>query len=353
MDIRAFKTHFDPYLKEALVAYERDIKAGIKDLFIRDIATYSNKLLLAGGKRVRPYIAYLMYTATGGNKKKSFLKLIVGLEIYHMFCLVHDDIIDRSATRHGIMTAHKYATAQIKKGARAGDHGHVANGQAMLLGDLQFGLAHDLVCNSTDFNEKAMRSVRKYYADMVRQIILGEMLDVDMAVRERVPEKTIMQKMEKKTAQYTFVHPLLIGLALSGGSKKYEDFCREFGMALGIAYQIQDDLMDLTFSSEATQKPAFGDIEAHVHTLFTGYIFEHGSPKEKKELSNLMGSTISPEDYQKVRDLFERSGSLEYGNKVMRRYFKKARNKLAGAGLKKADQASFEALIDFIEHRKH
>lgn len=352
MDITSFKKEFDVVLKQELAARAKNIKALIKDSFVVDAALYPHELLLAGGKRIRPYLAYLMYRAGGGKKQKELLKLLTGLEVFHMFCLVHDDIADRAFVRHSLSPTHKYIVAQLKKESRSGDHGHMANSTAMLSGDLLFGYAYNKICMGEAFPEKHMKKVREHYNAMVERVILGEMLDVDTTTRRQVDRKTIQEKTYNKSAHYTFVSPLLLGLSYAGAKPASEKFCLEFGEALGMAFQIQDDYLDLTASSEQLHKPVLGDLRENVHTLFTWYIFEHGSSKDKKELDSLMGSSIEEADQAGVLDLFERTGALAYGQGEMEKCFKKARTVLKNSRLSVRDKEDFADLISYIEKRE-
>jgi len=351
MDIKSFKTEFDPILKKTLDARIDEYKNMTRDSFLRDIIAYPRELLMAGGKRIRPYMAYLMFEEGGSKTTKELMEFLVGIEIFHMFALIHDDIVNRSHERHGILTMHKYIVSALKKEKRQGEHGQVAGGLAMLSGDLLYSWAGDIILNNTHFDKKDMHRVRSVYTNMVAQVLLGEMLDVDMTTRRQVDLKLINEKMFLKTAKYTFVSPMQLGVALAGGSKKREDFCEEFGSALGVAFQIQDDLLDFTQSEAVLKKSVFNNIRENVHTIFSWYIFEHGTVAQKRTLDGLMGFAVSEDDHKRVRALFKDSGAINYGIKEMSKLFKKARKALDGSDLKNQPRQELSNLLDYIESR--
>ncbi|MDP3988813.1 MAG: polyprenyl synthetase family protein [bacterium] len=351
MDIKSFKQKFDPVLKNTLDARVEEYKKMTRDKFLRDMVAYPRELLLAGGKRIRPYMAYLMYKSEGGKKEEELLEFLVGIEIFHMFCLVHDDIIDRAHERHGLLPMHKYIVSYLKDEKRQGDHGHVGGGLAMLTGDLLYNWANSIIECNRFFGEKELSRVRVLYTQMVAQVILGEMLDVDMTTRRQVEVKYINEKMLLKTAKYSFVSPMQIGVALAGGSESHQKFCEDFGGALGVAFQIQDDLFDIMQDPDVLGKSVFSDIKENVHTLFTWYIFENGTATQKRTLDSLMGSAVPVKDYDRVRKLFKDSGAIEYGTKEMNKLFKKAHKMLGESHVKGTERKDLSNLLDYIESR--
>jgi geranylgeranyl diphosphate synthase type I len=352
MDITTFKEKFDAVLEERLDTYIKDLKRFTRDTFILDVSQYPRDLMTGGGKRIRPYLAYLMYKAAGGRKDQAFLKFIAGLEVFHLFSIVHDDIIARSYERRGKLAVHKYIITKLKKDSRKGDHGHTANGIAMLVGDLLFTWSTNILTDIGEIEPKAINCVREVYRDMSVAGILGQMIEVDTTTRRSVDEKAVLERIRLKTAEYSFVAPLLMGQALGGSAKGIsQNFCREFGLALGMAFQIQDDYLELSSSSKELGRPILNDISDNVHTIFTCHVFKNGSPKDKAELDGFMGYSISEADAPAIRDLFERTDSFEYGKKVMKKYFKKARGILKNSKMQVEHKKQFEDFLDWVEVR--
>ncbi|MBI1975494.1 MAG: polyprenyl synthetase family protein [Candidatus Vogelbacteria bacterium] len=351
MDIQNFKKEFDSHLESFLAQKIAQFKNYTKDPFILETIAYPLVLIRAGGKRIRPYLAYLAYKNAGGRDDEGAMRLFAALEIFHLFALVHDDIIDRSAERHGILTTHKFVVARLKKEARSGDHGHIANSIAILVGDLLFAWSVELLTRAKDFGKDELDRALAHYYRMTDQVLTGQLIDVDTTTRRRASEGLIEEKMFLKSASYSFVSPLKIGTALAGGTAEMEKFCDEFGRALGLAFQIQDDLHDLTLPPKDQHTPSFTDLREHQHTLFTQYIFENGKPTQKEQLDKLLGSPVSESDRGKVLLLFTDSGAIEYGTRTMEKYFKKSEKLLEKSPIDDGVREKFTALINFIRAR--
>src|SRR3989304_8022981 len=133
--LKEFKQIFDPVLEEFLEKRISEFLQNTSDPFIKDFVSYSKNLTLAGGKRVRPYIAYVMYVANGGKDIESAIKLFLSLEIFHTFTLMHDDIMDKANTRHGVKTLHSYVLGELKEQKRVDDLENVSKAQGILVGD--------------------------------------------------------------------------------------------------------------------------------------------------------------------------------------------------------------------------
>jgi geranylgeranyl diphosphate synthase type I len=284
------------------------------------------------------------------------LRLLVALELFHLFCLVHDDIIDKGAERHSIPTVHRFVAAELDKVDHLCDsawhnHEHIGNAQAILLGDMLFAWSQEVFHNSRDFSCGTLHEARRYFNFMIDEVVIGEMLDVDMMTRHATSKDAIYQKMLLKTASYTFIRPLQIGAALAGCGEQCEQFCHDLGLALGLAFQIQDDLLDIVGTSKSTQKSIFSDLRDHQHTYFTQYILEHGTSAQKLKLRDLLGHDVQPEDRLEVIELFGSSGALAHGMTTIRRHLADACCLIHNAPVRLHDRTAFYELIETIQGR--
>lgn len=269
-DIKIFKEKFDPYLRDYLDKKIENIANYTKDSSILNYVKYIKKIILAGGKRIRPYIAFLMYEALGGKEKEKTLKLLVSLELFHSFCLVHDDIMDKANLRHNLSTIHNYILVTLSKQNRLNDLKHTGNSQAILIGDLLFSWSQEILNLNKDFNQKIIDKVRKLSYEMVEEVIVGQMIDVDITTRSKVSKGLIDEKTRLKTSGYSFTKPLQVGAVLSGRqTDEIKKFCKEFGLRMGIAFQTQDDLLDITSNEKQLQKTTSSDKSQNQHTYFT------------------------------------------------------------------------------------
>ncbi|MCC7522874.1 polyprenyl synthetase family protein [Candidatus Uhrbacteria bacterium] len=342
MDIQAFKKRFDPVLMKFL---DRKIRLYVKhtsDPFILEMIGYASKLLLASGKRVRPYMAAMTYKASGGRSDAKALPVFAGLELFHAFALVHDDIMDRGEERHGIPTAHRYVERRLKEQGRTGSAAHLGEAQAILIGDLLFSWANETLAGTKAY---------PIFIRMIDEVLTGQMIDVDVMTRRSVDDGLIMDKMRLKTATYTFVRPMQIGAVLAGANGKMAKFCEAYGLPLGLAFQIQDDMLDMITPAHVHGKTAFSDLRDGQHTLFTQYIFSHGTASEIRQLRSMMGASLSERDRPRVIAFFESTGSLEYGRTVMNAYFDEAEQALVKMNFPKRKAQPFSDLIQYIRKR--
>ncbi len=337
MRIQAFKKRFDKAFGRTLDRKTREMRALTQDAHTRSVIAHARTLATAGGKRVRPYLAYLAYRAAGG-KGERVIDTLVGLELFHVFALVHDDIMDRGESRHGVATAH------VKFG----------DAQAILVGDLLFNWASEII---------APTKSQPIFAKMVDEVILGQMLDVDAIRREKVTDRFIEDKMRLKTASYSFIRPMQFGVAMAdssptppprggerGGASLYR-FCEQFGLPLGLAFQIQDDLLDLTGTSKSLGKIVMNDVKEGQKTVFTQFVSRDA--KNRALLNRMKGKTLTAADRKRFKKMFEESGAIEYGIEMMEMYFEEAVDVLEHSGLRRADKESYMELVRYLRIRAH
>ncbi len=350
MTIQEFKQTFVPYLDRAIEEKFSTYPMYTDDKGILDMIDYA-KDIIGGWKCILPYMAYVIYESLGRQDKESVIDALVSLEVFHSFALVHDDIIDKGATRHGKQTVHTYIADKLKSEKRwSQDYGHVGNGQAILAGDLLFAwsLERFVGFGHLEHHPDAWR----YFMKMIDEVVVGQMIDVDIMTRDRVDTNLIETKMLLKTAGYTFVRPMQMGVALAGKSVEMEDFCVQFGQALGLAFQTQDDILDLVADPGKIQKSVLSDIREHQHTFLTQYVFENGTKEDIRDLSAVWGSEIRPTDQQAIVELFERTGALDFAKTKVQEYLQQARELVeSNAELDQMGKESLVFLVDYIGNR--
>ncbi len=344
MKLEEFQGYFNPHFEDFFTQKAAEQRTIINDNFIVELLEYLQKIALQGGKRIRPYVAYLMYRSAGGRDVEKILPYLLGIELFHIFCLVHDDVIDHGKERHGILTAHMKIEALLRDANCEGDISHNATSQAILLGDLLYAWTFELFSAS----DSATQAI---FFRMVNEVVLGQMMDVNGIVRERVAHDYLVQKMLLKTARYTFVRPMQIGVSLAGGSDPFMRWCAAFGEPLGVAFQAQDDLLDLTATSKNTKKTAMSDIREHQHTLFTHFVLAHGSKDQQQQLHAAWGNPLLS-DESGLLSMLEESGAISYGRGVIEKLFADARMALAQKMLSQENMDEWKALFDTLVYRK-
>jgi len=347
MSIKDFKKRFDPALLNFLDSKTKTLRKYNN----RDLNNYLLHLrkILQGGKRIRPYLSFLSYKAYGGKEDSKVIKLLVFIEIFHAFCLVHDDIIDKADYRHGVSTIHKFATD--KTGVTNLSSIHFGNSIAILIGDFLFSWAFELILKNKDFEEKELKKIINIFFNMVDEVIVGQFIDINISSEEKSNEEMIYQKMLLKTASYSFIHPLMIGASLVKEIKNGE-FFKGFGLFLGTAFQIQDDLFDIIYDSGEIHKSSFNDIAQHQRTIFTNYIFEKGTRKQREILQTYFGKKVDEKGEKILREIFHKSGAIKYGKSLIENNIKKAKELLKKEKIAEKYKDLFFEFIDILSKRK-
>lgn len=239
---------------------ESRILAQVRD-FDPGVEPYMEYLCDTSGKRIRPALAILAGGATGGLRD-DHLNLGVILELIHMATLVHDDIIDGASSRR------KVPTANAKWG----------NGMAVLLGDALFSHALKL---STDFDDLALSRAISLAA---REVCQGEILQTQRRFDLNVTKKDYFKMIEMKTGAL-FAAASKLAAVLSGTPGTVSDAMFDYGMKLGTAYQIYDDVVDLIGSEDQIGKTLGTDLAKGKLTLPILNLLERASPRQREQLS--------------------------------------------------------------------
>jgi geranylgeranyl diphosphate synthase type I len=187
---------------------------------------------------------------------------------------------------------------------------------------------------------------------MIDDVMIGQLLDVDIMTRHRTDIRRIDEKMRLKTASYTFVRPMQIGAALAGTDARTDRFCEDFGTAVGMAFQIQDDLLDVTARSRTLKKTVFSDLRDHQHTVLTQYVFDHGAPAHRRKLRTYFGSPVPESERQHVRDLFTSSGAIAFAQRRIDACFSRAMRTLRSASLRAETERDLSELLAYLRHRQ-
>lgn len=235
------------------------------------------RLVRAGGKRLRPLFCYWGFRAAGGSHEPAIVAAASSLELLHTFAIVHDDIMDRSTERRGLPTTFA-------------EHG---TDVALLVGDLALVLA-DAALMESGFPAHVLADAFGHYSRMRQEVIAGQFMDV---VAARSPEMSVEEARRiavLKSGRYSIQEPLVIGAALAGGD---HDALSAFGEPLGEAFQLRDDLLGTFGDPAAVGKPVDSDIrEGKRHVLYA-LALERLDDHERRTFVDLWGGgdDLSPD----------------------------------------------------------
>ncbi len=296
------------------------------------------KFSLSSGKRIRPSLFVLAYEGLRTKKTKDIYKTAVSFELLHDFFLIHDDIIDRSDLRRGVPSIHKILSrVETKTSTGLGPNG---SDLAIIAGDILFSLAMRAFLSSKVCSKNCLKALDKFiscsfYTEIGEYI---EMLETTKSI-EDVKKEDIYKIYELKTAKYTFSYPLSIGAELASAPEKTIKGLFNYGISVGIAFQINDDILGLFANEEKSGKSSFSDLNEAKKTLLVWRAFQAGSLKDKKAIKRLLGKAkINKQDLYTMRIIVEKTGSLAYAKKEINRYFSKSQKFLLTLKMKEAQK---------------
>jgi octaprenyl-diphosphate synthase len=291
-------------LRDDLVAIEqelgRDAASGVST--ITEIAEYLRE---GGGKRIRPTLLLLSAHALGYSGQGS-IRLGAVVEMVHTATLVHDDIIDGADTRRGRPSANT----------------NWGNEKCVLAGDWLYMQAFKVA-----LEEKNLR-VLELLIGLTQQMVEGELLQIQK-LGKAVSEAEYYDLIFRKTA-CLFSVSMRLGAVLAGASEAEENRLATYGRTVGLAFQIVDDVLDLTGTEEVLGKPVASDLREGKATLSVIHSIDHGTAKDRQSIQRVLDDrSFENVSRQQIREILVRNGSVEYARTVADRYAEQSRQALA------------------------
>lgn len=352
-ELKNFKARIDPHIAayfDTAIAEARK-----EDSLVEEALIAVKELALAGGKRLRPAFMHRAYLAAGGDDEERILKTSVSVELLHLFLLVHDDIIDRDDTRHGLPTLHRKYAEIGKKHFDIGDTDHFGVSIAIIMGDMLMAFGNDIIFRSGFPEDRVFRALSKLQS-VVSYTVIGQGRDIYMEYKKSATEEEILRMYRNKTAKYTVEGPMHLGAALAGSPEDTLKKFSAYGVPIGVAFQIRDDILGIFGSEEKLGKPVGSDIEEGKLTLLVSRALEKGSRAEERELRRILsiGAGLSGEDIGRFRDIIRGTGSLGYAEDMMSRLIDEGRSalRLIGGGFGEEHDAFFLGVADYLAARE-
>lgn len=286
--------------------------------------------LSAGGKRLRPSLT-LMTAEAFGASEESAIAPALGLEVFHNFTLLHDDVMDHSDMRRGRQTVH----------ARWDEN------TAILSGDTMLTLATQLM---TQVPDEILRSVMNLFNEMALRVYEGQRLDMDFENRKEIPLPEYVEMIGLKTGALLSA-ACQTGALVAGASVKAVNKMGEFGYNLGIAFQIQDDWLDVFGDANTFGKPIGGDINNNKKT----YLYVAGMNRADADsvaLSEAMTLEAGPTKVKVVTRLYEKMGLSEEAREAVMSYSSKALAALKATGLDETAREPFRKIVEKLTGRR-
>lgn len=289
-----------------------------------------NYIMDTGGKRLRPIICLLSAEAVGGSRDKA-LSTAIAIELLHNASLVHDDIIDENYIRR------RNPSNPIRYGEK----------KSIIIGDFLFGLSCEMLARC------GVPEVVGRVSSVIPDIAMGQYLEFSLRVRnlQEVTERAYLEVAALKTASM-FMASTEAGAMLGGGSKAEIENLYNYGKNLGIAFQIQDDVLDICGDPAKTGKPVGLDIKNGEKTILVIHALNHSNPSEKDYLLEALSKKrdIASSDIDRVREIFINSDSINYTIQLSNDLVMDAKSCIAGLEDSEAKE-KLRYIADFTAER--
>ncbi|GAA2153802.1 polyprenyl synthetase family protein [Kitasatospora kazusensis] len=274
------------------------------------------EFLLDGGKRLRPAFCYWGWRGAGGSAdSEGITHAAAALELLQASALVHDDLMDRSDTRRGLPSVHRRFEALHRDSGWRGDREQYGASAAVLLGDLLLIWCDELFIRSGLPSARVLAAKPAF--DLMRtEVMVGQYLDVLEPVAGDSADEGALQRartvLHYKSAKYTIERPLQVGALLAGADPELVAAYSAFGLPLGEAFQLRDDLLGVFGDPAVTGKPAGDDLREGKRTLLVAHAMRGLSRADARHLDERLGAAdLTAEEIPVLRTLVERSGAAD------------------------------------------
>ena len=311
-DLSARKLAVEAYLRQYFAAKLADAALVSPESY--QLLDALRVFTLAGGKRIRAALVATGYRCFAPEPDDDRLVVAgAAVELLHAFLLAHDDVFDRDATRHGQPTLHQVLRADVAARYPAADAARYGTSLAILAGDVAAMLAYDVLARAPVAPDRLLRATL-VLSRVALETGYGEALDVLAELDPQVDEARVLLIHRYKTAKYTIEGPLHIGAILAGAGPEQLAALSQFAVPLGIAYQVQDDILGVFGSERVTGKPVGADLREGKRTLLS----VHGlRGPHAAALSALIGDhELDNAAARQAQHLLRDGGSLAYSESL-------------------------------------
>lgn len=293
-----------------------------------------NYIMQLGGKRMRPRLLLMAYESTGKTATDEVMQLAMSIETFHNFSLIHDDIMDHAPVRRGKPAVHKKWDEAT----------------AILAGDNMLIACYDMILKTGFADKEAMLSL---FTRTAREVCEGQQMDMDLPFKAGISEAEYLEMIRLKTAVLP-ASALKMGAIAAGLPAQTADTFYEFGIQLGMAFQMHDDYLDTFGSSDETGKQEGGDILENKKTLLYLHAIQHLDNSDKQALNNWYSGRVhdNSEKVKVVRNLFRQAGSDIYLNDIKKGFEEKALTLLETLHIDSGVKKAFNELLLQLSSRK-
>ncbi|GGE89945.1 polyprenyl synthetase family protein [Mycetocola zhadangensis] len=325
---------------------------------------------LSGGKRFRARFCYWGWQSvseapehpavSGSATLSDVISVASALEIFHAAALVHDDIIDNSDTRRGAPSAHRRFEQLHRQGTWAGNGDEYGRAAATLLGDLLLGWSDELLDEALDNCARPVaRAARSEFNRMRTEVTAGQYLDIleERAWRSHDDDSQLgraQQVLIYKSAKYSIESPLALGALLAGATEEQLSSLRSFGLPLGVAFQLRDDLLGVFGDATVTGKPSGDDLREGKRTVLIALTRAAIPASARRILDELLGDPeLTGSQVSSLQATIRESGAVDQIEAMIDNNVERAIAALDPAPLSAQASAQLRELADAVTRRSH
>ncbi len=334
---------------DAQIAVQRAVLVPVSE----DLGTLVDSIarLLRGGKRLRAAFLYWGYRAAGQPDSDALVRLATAMELFQGAALLHDDVMDGSDTRRGMPSAHRAFAARHAEAGWAGSSDRFGEAAAILAGDLCLQWTDELYATS-GLPAEHLAAGRATFDRMRTQLMGGQYLDLLESARGwdgrdaagRIA--SVRNVIRYKSAKYTIEHPLLIGATAGGATQGALALLSTYGLALGEAFQLRDDILGVFGDPAFTGKPAGDDLREGKRTMLLAHALEAADPDQSALVEKLLGQAdLDAAGVDDLRTVLRDSGAVDWVEAMISRLAGQSLEALARARtLSALDPAALDVL---------
>ena len=292
---------------------------------------------MESGKRLRAFLVLLGCNLCGHDPDNNIVTASLSYELFQNGILMHDDIIDQSGLRRNKPSVYAQFGTPI----------------AICLGDTGIVAAYDAIVLSGFSDDRKLRALANQ-SKIFKLTVTGELKDIELSDNHDCTLDEIITMYELKTAYYTFIGPLQLGIILGGGSDDLLREAQELGRLIGIAFQIKDDIIGVYGKTEITGKSSVSDIEEGKNTVLTSYFRECASQDMLKEFNAIYGKkNCTEEDCSRIRDLLDESNARAMTQELYTKYINDAERILDSMSISDYHKDIFHGMIEYLNEREN
>jgi geranylgeranyl diphosphate synthase type I len=266
--------------------------------------------LICGGKRLRPAFCYWGFRGAEGEDSDELVVAAAALELFQACAIIHDDVMDGSDTRRGQPAAHRRFAGMHRSEGWLGDPEAFGMGAAILLGDLCLSWSDEMLATSGLPHEELRRG-QAVYAEMRTELMGGQYLDLLEQARGGGSVERALRVARYKSAKYTIEKPLHLGAALAGAGQDVLDGYSGYGLPLGEAFQLRDDVLGVFGDPAVTGKPAGDDLREGKRTALVAMALEAAGPAQAAVVRRHLGDPhLSEDGVAELRTVLSDTGAL-------------------------------------------